>query len=61
MSDSKFEKMMDEIASIIIKYGYKNLGWQQTLDHRDLMRFVRGKIRLDMIAYETEVDYENRE
>lgn len=46
---TELEKMMDEIASIIIKYGYKNMGWQQTLDHSDLMRFVRGKTRLDVV------------
>ncbi len=31
---TEFEKMMEEIAKIIERHGYKNLGFQQTLDHQ---------------------------
>jgi hypothetical protein len=52
MTEPELEKMMNEISSIIVRYGYKNMGWQQTLDHSDLMRFVRGKTRLDVVLEE---------
>lgn len=53
---TEFEKMMEEIAKIIVSHGYKNLGFQQTLDHSELMRFVKDKTRIDVIQDEMDED-----
>lgn len=57
MNESEIEKMMSEISPIIEKYGYKNLGWQQTLDHSDLIRYIKGKICLNVVAIYDETCY----
>ncbi len=56
---TEFKKMMDEIAKIIVSHGYKNLGFQQTLDHSELMRFVRDRTRIDVVQDEMDEDTYN--
>ncbi len=53
---TEHEKMMDEIASIIVKYGYRNLGLQQTLNHIELTRFVKDWVCIDIITDEINKD-----
>ena len=57
---TEFERMMDEVAAVIVKYGYRNLGYQQTLSGEDLLRFIKGRDLIDVVA-EFDIDNERYE
>lgn len=49
---TEFEKMMDEIAAIIEKHGYCNLGYQQTLPNsgEEVLRFIENRTLIDVVT-----------
>ncbi len=55
-----YERMMDEVAKIIEKYGYKNLGHQQSLMNDEVLRFIKGRTLVDMVT-DFEIDDETYE
>lgn len=57
---TEFERMMDEVAAVITRHGYKNLGYQQTLSGEDLLRFIKGRDLIDVVA-EFDIDEERYE
>ncbi len=56
---TEHQKMMDEIAAIIEKYGYKNQGYQQTLPGCDdeVLRFIKDRTLIDVVT-DFEIDDE---
>ncbi len=59
---TEHEKMMGEIAAIIEKHGYKNLGFQQTLPGcgDEVLRFIKDRTLIDVVT-EFEIDDETYE
>lgn len=66
---TEFERMMDEVAAVIVKYGYRNLGFQQTMSGEELLRFIKGRDLIDVVAefdieeerYESVMQFENQD
>jgi hypothetical protein len=52
--------MMDEVAAIFEKYGYKSLGLQQSLLDDEVLRFIQGRTLIDVVTY-LEMDDETYE
>lgn len=48
--ETEHQKMMDEVAAIFQKHGYKNLGYQQSLMNDELLRFVRDRTCIDVVT-----------
>ncbi len=57
---TEFEKMMDEVAKVFEKYGYKNLGYQQSLMNDEVLRFVQDRTLIDVVT-DFEIDDETYE
>lgn len=57
---TEFERMMDELAAVVVKYGYRDLGYQQTLSGEELRRFIKGRDLIDVSA-EFNIDEETYE
>ncbi len=56
---TEHQKLMDEIADVIEKHGYKNLGYQQTLPGcgDEALRFIKDRTLVDVVT-EFEIDEE---
>ncbi len=59
---TEHQEMMGEIAAIIEKHGYKNLGYQQILPgcRDDVLRFIKDRTLVDVVT-EFEIDDETYE